>query len=518
MNVAELFERQARSRQDQPALVMGKYKATHGELFTMMCVIAARLHAGGVQRGDRVGVCVRQPVASVALTLALAHIGAVSVAVPVPVGDELLDAVAGDCGMTWVVHDRATHHILQRVAPQRQFMFSALAAQPEPGLRIPVMANVAPDDVWRVSLSSGTTGAPKGIEWTNGCSILTANLRRVVTPTSAQDRVLLAMDPAMNYAVHNWLRTLDAGACIVMPVSRSSEDAVRAAIDHRATQAITTTGTALGMVRYARSEEAGLAGPVPGLASIWVGGAMMSPQLRAALTAHISPAVFNNYGATEIGMAALADPVLAAQHPECAGRLMSWVEAQAIGPDGQVLPPGKRGLLRFRSPTMALRYSGSADANDQAFRDGWFHSNDRGAVTPDGLMWLDGRGDDVLNLAGVKVDPTRIESVIEEDPAIVESAVVVVPDAIGAPILVAVIVAPQGADAEALRQRCLAKLGANCQPRGVVTVPALPRNAAGKIERETLRSKVRMGAKPEGQAPAAPAPAPEIADDALKFE
>jgi len=516
MNVAELFEREVRSRQDQPALLMGKYKATHGELFAMVCVVAARLHAGGVQRGDRVGVCVRQPVASIALTLAVAHIGAVSVAVPVPISDELLDSVAADCGMSWVVHDRTSHHVLQQVAPGRQFMFSALAERPQPDLRIPVMAPAGPDDVWRVSLSSGTTGKPKGIEWTNGCSVLTATLRRVVAPTSAQDKVLLAMDPAMNYAVHNWLRTLNVGACVVLPVSRSSEDAVRAAIEHGPTQAITTTGTALGMVRFARGEESGLTGPIPGLASIWVGGAMMSPQLREALAAHISPAVFNNYGATEIGMAALADPGLAAQHPECAGRLMSWVEAQAIGPDGKVLPPGKRGLLRFRSPTMALRYSGPAAAGDQSFRDGWFYSSDMGTVTPDGLMWLDGRGDDVLNLAGVKVDPTRIESVIEEDPAIIESAVVVVPDAIGAPILVAVIVAPQGADAAALRERCLRKLGANCQPKGVVTVPSLPRNAAGKIERELLRSKVRMGQKSADTAP--PAPQPAVADDALRFD
>ncbi len=518
MNVAELFEREARSRQDQPALVMGKYKATHGELFAMVCVVAARLHAAGVKRGDRVGVCVRQPVAGIALTLALAHIAAVSVAVPVPIADELLDTIAGDCGMTYVVHDRESHHALKRIPAERQFMFSALGERPGPDLRIPVIVPAEPDEVWRVSLSSGTTGKPKGIEWTHGCSILTANLRRVVAPTTSRDRVLLAMDPAMNYAVHNWLRTLQAGACIILPVSRSSEDAMRAAVANEATQVITTTGTALGMVRFARSEEAPRTGPIPGLASIWVGGAMMSPQLREALAESICPAVFNNYGATEIGMAALADPALAAQHPDCAGRLMPWVEAQAVGPDGAVLPPGKRGLLRFRAPNMARGYSKGSGADDKAFRDGWFHSSDRGAVTPDGILWLDGRGDDVLNLAGVKIDPTRIEAVIEEDAAITESAAVVVSDAIGAPILVAVIVAPQGADVEALRQRCLRKLGANCQPKGVVTVASLPRNAAGKIERDVLRSRVRLGPKADTAAASVPTPAPQIPDDALKFD
>ena len=67
-------------------------------------------------------------------------------------------------------------------------------------------------------------------------------------------------------------------------------------------------------------------------------------------------------------------------------------------------------------------------------------------------------------------------------------------DALGGPVLVAVVVAPGGpVDAEALKERCARALGVHARPKAVITVPSLPRNDAGKIQREVLRRKMRLG-------------------------
>lgn len=529
MNVIEAFERSALQRKNDPALVVGSYQATHAELLTMVCVLAARLVAAGVQRGDRVGVGLANPAASLSTTFALAHIGAVSISLPVPLPDADLDAIGQRTGMQWLVHGRSQPHEIGCVPAQRQLAFGPLGQPPEPGLRVPFTVECDPGELWRVSLSSGTTGAHKGIEWTHGASVLIVGLRAGVMPTQSGEKVLLALDPAMNFALHNALRVLVAGGCVVFPAGKAAEDILQACEQHQPTQMVATTGNALAVLRIRRERDR-LTTPMPHLRRLSVGGATLSPQMQAALRESVCADVQSNYGATEMGMVGLADSALLEQMPQAVGRLLPWVEAQALDAQGQPLPPGQRGRLRFRSPAMSRGYCGADAAASGAYRDGWFHSNDVGVITRDGVILLDGREDDVLNLLGVKVDPARIEAVIEEDPAIVESAVVTVADDLGAPMLVAVIVAPNGADAQALMKRCADRLGANCQPRGVVTVPGLPRNAGGKIQRDVLRSQLRVGRKPaEGtDAPATPAARAQAApeqdarpaapDDALRFE
>jgi acyl-coenzyme A synthetase/AMP-(fatty) acid ligase len=524
MNIIEAFERPALLRKNDPALIVGDYQATHAELLTMVCVLAARLVAAGVQRGDRVGVGLANPAASLSATMALAHIGAVSISLPVPLPDADLDAIGQRTGMQWLIHARSQPHALGCLPAERQLAFGPLGQPPEPGLRVPFPVDCAPDELWRVSLSSGTTGAHKGIEWTHGASVLIVGLRAGVMPTQPGDKVLLALDPAMNFALHNALRVLAAGACVVFPATRSADDILKACALYQPGQMVATTGLALAVLR-ARRERDGATAPLAHLRLLSVGGATLSPQMLAALRESVCPEVHSNYGATEMGMVGMADSALLDQMPHAVGRLLPWVEAQALDAQDQPLPPGQRGRLRFRSPAMSRGYSGADAAASDAYRDGWFHSNDVGAITRDGVILLEGREDDVLNLLGVKVDPARIEAVIEEDPAIVESAVVTVPDELGAPMLVAVIVAPSGADVQALMKRCAERLGGNCQPRGVVTVPALPRNAGGKIQRDLLRSQMRVGRKPaDGAADTKaaqaerPAPKPALPDDALRFE
>ena len=165
MNITQAFERQARSRQDQPAILMGQYKATHGELLAMACVVAARLQEAGVGRGDRVGVAVGNPVAGISLTLALAQVGAVSVGLPIPIRDDALEAISANCCIRYLVHARKEPHAIRHVPAARQLVFASLSARPGPELRVPPMAMTEPGDIWRISLSSGTTGTPKGIEW-----------------------------------------------------------------------------------------------------------------------------------------------------------------------------------------------------------------------------------------------------------------------------------------------------------------------------------------------------------------
>ena len=293
----------------------------------------------------------------------------------------------------------------------------------------------------------------------------------------------------MGFATFYWLRTLCSGACLVLQAEGTPQEALRLLREIGVTQMVTTAARAAAIANVASAPGSPHAAPPVTLRFINVGGGRVSAPLRRALRRHVCDRLYINYGSTETGQLALLDTLTQDQHPDATGRLLSWVEAQAVDERGEPLPAGATGPLRFRSPCISLRYADPPQSEDaNAFRNGWFYSNDVGHVTPDGLVYLAGRKNDIINLSGVKLDPERIEAAIMEDEAITECVVVDVPGTLGQPMLAAVVVGGEASDDDALRRRCRA-LDPNAVPKIVLRAHGLPRNESGKI----LRAKVREG-------------------------
>lgn len=500
MNVVEPFVRQALAFPDRPALVAGPNTLAYGELLKMVRQLGSALRAAGVGPGERVAVVVSRPAANVALTLALAAIGAVSVGVPGGLGAADLEPIMSDIGVAFVLHDRDEALAFAHPGYKGELRLQALLA-----------AQVAPAGFerldgrrpWRISLSSGSTGRPKGIEQSHGGTLLNVQLQKTIYPTGPEDRMLVGMGLASAFAVGYWLRCLHSGACAVLRGEPTAQEALRLLHEQPVTHFVTTPLVAMGMADAARQPGSPWASPPPALKFMTVGGAKLAPALFEGLRRHVCPTLVVSYGATEMNLIALLDPETQRHHPGSAGRLAPWVEAQAVDAEGRPLPPGQVGPLRFRTPTMALGYLGApAQPDASAFRDGWFYSQDVGSVSPDGLVRLSGRANDVINIGGVKVDPERIESVITQDAAVHECVVVDIPGRLGKPVLVAVVVADEALDLQSVRRR-VAEAGGLYVPDRVLRAQQLPHNEGGKVLRERVRSDVLRQVAAAGQAEAA---------------
>jgi acyl-coenzyme A synthetase/AMP-(fatty) acid ligase len=129
------------------------------------------------------------------------------------------------------------------------------------------------------------------------------------------------------------------------------------------------------------------------------------------------------------------------------------------------------------------------------FRNGWFYPGDTGSVGAAGYLFLRGRVDDVLNLGGEKIDPRLIEELLDEQPQIIGSAVVVVNMDTGVPVLVAAVEALAPFDSEALKRLCEKRLGRIYMPRAIVQIDALPRNETGKVMRSALAARIKVSSK-----------------------
>ena len=158
---------------------------------------------------------------------------------------------------------------------------------------------------------------------------------------------------------------------------------------------------------------------------------------------------------------------------------------------GEVIPPGGRGFLAVRGPT-GCRYLGDEQKQRDFVRNGWNVTADVFDQDADGGFWYVGRKDDIIVSSGYNIAAVEVERAIEAHPAVLECAVVGVPDAARGMIVRAFVVlrnAPDASEATAriIQEHVKATIAPYKYPRDVRFMEQLPRTASGKVERYKLQ-------------------------------
>lgn len=166
------------------------------------------------------------------------------------------------------------------------------------------------------------------------------------------------------------------------------------------------------------------------------------------------------------------------------------------GDDGKPVPDGEPGDLYIHGPSSALMYWGNRAKSAETFQGGWTKSGDKYIRNDDGSYTYGGRSDDMLKVSGIYVSPFEVEATLVQHPAVLEAAVIGVPDAEGLTKTKAfVVIKPGGETTEAeLKAFVKDRLAPYKYPRQIEFVTDLPKTATGKIQRFKLREKERGGA------------------------
>jgi malonyl-CoA/methylmalonyl-CoA synthetase len=199
--------------------------------------------------------------------------------------------------------------------------------------------------------------------------------------------------------------------------------------------------------------------------------------------------LLERYGMTEIGMA-LSNPLDGERRPGTVGEPLPGVEVRLVDEAGREVGPGLPGEIEVRGASVFLEYWQRPDATREAFRDGWFRTGDV-AVVEGGRYRILGRlSADIIKTGGYKVSALEIEEVLREHPAVLDCAVVGVPDETwGERVAVAVVArAGRAPGTEDLRAWASSRLSAHKLPTRVALVAELPRNAMGKVEKGRVKT------------------------------
>ncbi|WP_363113804.1 Pls/PosA family non-ribosomal peptide synthetase [Mycobacterium sp.] len=452
---------------DAPALEDGTVALTYRELIADIQERVAWLAAGGIGRGDRVGI--RMTSGSNALYFAiLATLAAGAAYVPVDVEDpeERAELVFSEAGVVAVITERG------------------LARGPGSSRGRRVGAPHGDDDAW-IIFTSGSTGAPKGVAVTHRSAAAFVDAEAQIflrhNPIGPGDRVLAGLSVAFDASCEEMWLAWRHGACLV-PAPRS----------------LVRSGRDFGPWLMAR--DVTVVSTVPTLAALWpaealeavrlliVGGEACPPELAERLAVE-GREVWNTYGPTETTVVACAAQLTGCGPVRIGLALPGW-DLAVVDRDGETVRDGEVGELviggvglgRYLDPELdAVRYAPLPSL-------GWqraYRSGDLVRLEPDGLAFV-GRADDQVKVAGRRIELGEVDSALLNLPGVSVAAAAVRLTPSGTALLVGYIVSTDPSfDLVAARIALRQTLPAALVPR-LVPVDRMPTRTSGKVDRDAL--------------------------------
>jgi acetyl-CoA synthetase len=200
------------------------------------------------------------------------------------------------------------------------------------------------------------------------------------------------------------------------------------------------------------------------------------------------------YGQTEVNLVVGNAPKLFPVRPGSMGRAVPGHTVEVVDDSGNVLPPGKPGVVAVRrpDPVMFLEYWRKPEATAEKFRGDWCLLGDVAVKDEDGYFWFQGRDDDIISSAGYRIGPGEVEECLLKHPAVAFAGVIGSPDPIRGEVVSAFIVpspghAPSNELAAEIQAFVRERLAAHEYPRKLRFLEQLPMTITGKIRRVELR-------------------------------
>ncbi|MFI8775315.1 propionyl-CoA synthetase [Gordonia sp. NPDC062954] len=530
-------------RGDQPALiyhspVTGAQKQyTYAELTIEVARFAGALASLGVSKGDRVVIYMPMvPQVAIAM-LACARLGAVHSVVFGGFGAKELAAriadakptvlVCASCGIEptrMVAYKPIVDEAIASVAtpPQHVVVFQReqapatmterdvdwdqLMARSEPTDCVDIPAT----DPLYVLYTSGTTGKPKGVVRDNGGhAVALAWSMRNIYNIRAGDVWFTASD--VGWVVgHSYIvyAPLLVGATTVLyegkPVGTPDSGAFWRVIADYRVNALFTAPTALRAIRKVDPTAAEMANyDLSSLRSLFLAGERLDPDTYQWATSTLGVPVIDHWWQTETGWPIAAnlrglDPMpIKAGSPSVP---VPGYDVQILDEDGTEVEPGQEGAVCVKLPlppgTLPTLWN-----DDDRYVDsyltrfpGYYLTGDGGYLDADGYLFVMGRTDDVINVAGHRLSPGAMEAVLASHPAVAECAVIGISDPLKGQLPRGFVVLKDGIDItlDTLQDELIAAMrrdiGAVAAFRQVTIVEALPKTRSGKILRRSMRA------------------------------
>jgi acyl-coenzyme A synthetase/AMP-(fatty) acid ligase len=514
-----------------------KERYTYAELLEAVRLFAGVLKAQGVEKGDRVVIYMPMIPQTVIAMLACARLGAIHSVVfggfaPHELAIRIDDAqpkllLAASAGMEVnkaidyvsilnAALEEATHQPQSCIVYQRSFFaaplqegrdhdWQELLAQAQPADCVPVDAT----DPLYILYTSGTTGKPKGVMRDNGGHAVALRFSMEYIYGAKPGETFWAASDVGWVVGHSYIiyGPLIYGCSTILyegkPVRTPDAGAFWRMIEEYQVKVLFTAPTAIRAIK--KEDPEGLLKQqydTSSLRYLFLAGERCDVATLEWSQALLQVPVIDHWWQTESGWPMLANMAglgLLPIKPGSAGKPVCGYDLKIVGPDGQPLPPGKEGIVVVARPLppgcLPNLWNDTANFISSYFSSypGYYFTGDGGYQDEDGYVFITGRIDDIINVAGHRLSTAKMEEVVAAHPDVAECAVIGINDHMKGQVPVGFVVLKAGADRdEAELERELVKMvrdkvGPVAAFKRVAVTSRLPKTRSGKILRRVMR-------------------------------
>jgi long-chain acyl-CoA synthetase len=439
----------------------------------------------GVSPGDRVLLAVGNGPGFISAFIAVLSVGGSPVLLHVDTPPAELARLAGSYDARFALCDAWTQSDLSPFSES----VTALEFSPDAHLIVAALRRDAGADRPRLPAitgmplhpTSGTTGVPKLAARHGVAAIAEAAHYAEAMKIGAEDTILcvVPMSHAYGFGIAAMM-SLVAGANIISSRRFQPHVVFRALREH----SITTFPAVPAMLHLLLVASRGRIEGLP--RRVLSAGAPLAEHTAREFFEKNGQTAWSLYGSTETGGICVDVEAPADAVPGSVGPPMRQVSVDTSPiPDSTDWKPGI-GRVSVKSPSMMAGYLTADGIDPSAIHDGWFENGDLGFIDPAGRVHLVGRESEVVNVFGMKVIPSEVESVIRDFPGVMDVKVYAGQHRSGSQIVKAAVAGSSPLDVAALREHCAANLVAYKRPEIIIPLDALPRTPTGKIIREQL--------------------------------
>ncbi|MGW1726784.1 amino acid adenylation domain-containing protein [Streptomyces sp. NPDC002306] len=483
--VHEEIENQARRNPDRTAVVVGESRFSYAEIDRLANGIARRLHASGVRRGDRVGLCVQRDAWLIPALLGVLKSGAAYVPLDPAYPEERIRFIAQDASLSAVLTSTGTEHVVPDGVTAVPVEGTSPADRPD--------GDPEPYDAAYVIYTSGSTGTPKGVvvEHHN-----LHNLIRWFADHLSSDELsgmLATTSVCFDPSTVEICAPLVAGGTVIL-----AENAFALPTLPARSEATVLVAAASALSALLRD------GLPPNVRTVITGGESVSRALCDRVYAHPQVRrVLNFYGPTECTVCCtMADVERHGTGNPAIGQPIAGAELSVRSPDGAVLPEGETGELWVAGPGVSRGYLDRPDLTAERFGSFGYRTGDLVRRLGDTYYFV-GRADEQVKIGGVRLEPGEVEAALAAHPGVRHAVVLASGDR-----LVGYAESDAATEAE-LREWLTARLPRHAVPWRIAVLPRIPVHPTGKVDRAALPA-ITAGRRPD-----APYTAPRDATEEL---
>lgn len=425
-----------------------------------------------VAPGQLVAINITHPAAIICMIAALSRIGAVAV-----IGDQPRQMTEAGVKLDAVISDSMDYD----THPGTIRFDQSWAATSDETLDITDESARSADELALICASSGSTGERKFFTLTFATQIERLTLQDRMHGLH-NDRRLITPGMSALWGFQNGFRTLRSGGLLLLPAGnahRTMDEVER----HAISEIMTTPNLLIDLINARRDSHT-----LTHLKRVIVGGSQTSLALIDKAKARLCPDIISAYGATETGPTVYGTLEAIGGKPNAVGRVAPWVEMRVLSPEDQVLPPRESGRIQIRvpaafRPSSTITRSGISSPYDE---DGWFEPGDLGWLE-DGVLFIEGRSTDVINVGGNKLSAHQLEELIAKAPGVVNSAVLGQTNAAGFDtVCVGLVTDPHFVPVHF--DNWLSDRIGKLTPRKFLTLAEFPLLASGKVDKPKLKA------------------------------